>query len=152
MILCNQRQHQLKLFQVIEGRLPPFYLIENINFPLSCNQKFSFMLSWQKTPALYYRLLSGQISSGAEEVVWSYNGRFILNDVIATSSTCFYIKLLSGQMSVDQSDAFLVAIELDRSFFFRDIIAFFCIVYDDLQTENLKSRIRHKFSNLAQEG
>ena len=74
------------------------------------------MLSWQKTPALYYRLLSGQISSGAEEVVWSYNGRFILNDVIATSSTSSYIKLLSGQMSVDQSDAFLVAIELDRSF------------------------------------
>ena len=74
------------------------------------------MLSWQKTPALYYRLLSGQISSGAEEVVWSYNGRFILNDVIATSSTSSYIKLFSGQMSVDQSDAFLVAIELDRSF------------------------------------
>ena len=77
------------------------------------------MLSWQKTPALYYRLLSGQISSGAEEVVWSYNGRFILNDVIATSSTSSYIKLFSGQMSVDQSDAFLVAIELDRSFQMR---------------------------------
>lgn len=117
MILCNQRQHQLKLFYVIKDRLPPFYLIQkNIGFPLSCNQKPSFMLSWQKTPALYYRLLSGQISSGAEEVVWSYNSLFILNDVIATSSTSSYIKLLSGQMSVDQSDAFLVAIELDRSF------------------------------------
>ena len=117
MILCNQRQHQLKLFYVIKDRLPPFYLIQkNIGFPLSCNQKPSFMLSWQTTPALYYRLLSGQISSGAEEVVWSYNSLFILNDVIATSSTSSYIKLLSGQMSVDQSDAFLVAIELDRSF------------------------------------
>ena len=115
MISCNQGQLKLDPFHVIKDRLSPFRLIKK-SFPLSCNQKRSFMLSWQKTPALYYRLLSGQISSGAEEVVWSYNGRFILNDVIATSSTSSYIKLFSGQMSVDQSDAFLVAIELDRSF------------------------------------